>query len=267
MAPQKINQSNYTGEKPVNKRGFITPHIQAYSAKTKSLVDATKLRFKQEKNKINNENIVYYVVGGTLILVLIIYLIPIIFGYFSKQKIEKVKIVTSQSTNIIYNNAPVSQSVIPSKTNVSNAPKTKITKVGSRDEMIQIFQKSLNENKLDNLVDYIEPGAKLYLWNGACCRDRDVSTEYVVSTIKSSNQTNASWNFDQDQIDIKRIRDIDNVFRDTYAVVSPKGMLLAVKFAASNKISEVDIVVSVSDAYEATKPQDPNIIYNAQNSQ
>lgn len=260
MGLQNSNQSH-----EVNNNYIGPQQIQANSNKKEGLAVSARLRFKKEVSKINNDNIIYYVVGVTLILVLVIYFIPVIFGYFNKRHIEKAKIVTDQSTEIFIKDLSSNSSVIPVKTDTKSIKKT--IKLGNKDEIIGVFKTLLIENKSENLVSYIEPGAKLYLWNGGCCKDRDVTPEYIASLIKISSSSNINWNFDQDQIDIKKIRDIDDMFKDTYAGVSSKGTLLAVKFSESNKISEVNIVVSVQDAYEATKPQDPNIIYNAQNSQ
>jgi hypothetical protein len=240
------NYLNSNKSRVVNISKF-TAKIQTSGKKVTDY--ATKMLI-QEKKRINNKNIIYYVFGSTIFVIFIIFVVPIIYynlTYKPPIKSPSISQKTTAESRII--------SQIESKKSVdSDSKKPEVstaTIVKSREEMIGIFKQNLNDNTPDNLEKYIEKDAKVYLWSASCCLDKDTKSNFLVGVLKAAILQKTTWNFDQVQPDIESVKAIDPQFNDNYYALSSDKILVGIKLSSNNKISVLNIAKDVQVVKES----------------
>jgi hypothetical protein len=210
----------------------------------------------REIKRVNKDNAIYYFSGGTLIIMILIVLIPIIYGYLTRKPDSKIQIVSDNTTIVTTNNQNSQAPKIIELPKVADTTK-KAVKAVSRDEMIGIFQKAMNENKTENLNDYIEPNAKLYFWSSS---EKEVTVDYAVYVLRILNGEGSNWNFDQGQANIRKVQDIDGRFKDNYTGINNKNAIVGIKLSANNKIAEINIANDINAVFESIIPVDESLI-------
>ncbi|MBC7471756.1 MAG: hypothetical protein H7196_00620 [candidate division SR1 bacterium] len=230
--------------------------------KQKNIGRLIKNAYIDRKKKINKDNIIYYFVGFTLLIIFILYITPIIYQNLTKKRSEVFKIEYSQASR--KDNLKIDASKIGNVIE-DNGQKSiienKEVKVGSANELLQIFQQSLNNKTFDNFKSYLERDAKLFVWKpsktNGCCIVENSTNDYMIGFLKVISLDNPSWNFDQNQADIKGVQDIEGRFKDNYIGINNKDAMIGIKISSSNKISEINITISIKEVYNST------IDYNA----
>lgn len=230
--------------------------------KQKNVGNLIKLAYISQKKKINKDNVLYYFVGFTLLVIFIIYITPIIYLSLTKKQSEVFKIEYSQQLkkNDVDIEIPKRNDIITTN-NQENPVDKKEVKVSSASELRQIFEQSLNNKTYDNFKIYLEKDVKLFLWKpsktNGCCIVENASIDYIIGFLELISLDNPTWNFNQNQTDIKGVQDIESRFKDNYIGINSKDAMIGIKLSNNNKISEINITVSIKEVYNST------IDYNA----
>jgi hypothetical protein len=237
------------------------------------VVAFAKNTYDTQRKKINKDNVIYYFVGFTLMIILFIYVVPIIYFNLTKKQPDTIKIGYTQTSKVNLstiekpkqNNIDLSI-VAPKKAPVKNI------KVATREEMLKIFQQILSERTNDKLIDYLESESKLFLFQATktknCCVLENTTIEYVASILPAINTEKVTWNFDQNQPDIKKVQDIANRFNDNFIGISNTGVMVGIKISVNNKITELNVANNIQGVYDSNveyKEGDFEKAYNAAN--
>jgi hypothetical protein len=236
--------------------------IKEKSLKSKAAIFVKNV-YKKEKNKINKNNVIYYFVGFTLVIIFFIYITPIIYSNLTKANTKNTKIEFSKEVKAATTEETTKLSQVDLTIKQPKSEAIKELKVSSKEEMLKIFQQFITDKNLNNLQDYIEKDASLFVWkpselkSGSCCLVENVNSEYITNFIRVLNLENPVWNFDQTQPDIKGVQDIESRFKDNFIATNSKNVLLGIKTSTNNKISEINVTLSIKEVYNST------IDYNA----
>jgi hypothetical protein len=225
----------------------IQKPIQKFSTRISSQV---RSQYEYHKHNFSHDTAIYYFAGGTLIVVALLYILPLVWGIITKPapkpvEIAKTTFQTRETPRIDY-----TLKNIPNFTQNINAA----TEPKSREETLAVLEKFLKGENVGNIDGYFTKEVTLKAEPAECCGV--VSGVYAQSALSGVKSSEKPYTFDQGNEKIIRLKNRVPQYKEYTMAYSGNDTLVGFVLSSDFKVGNVLYVVSLDGYFNALDPVD-----------